>query len=105
MKIILTDGREVAVDWAHIRLDSFRSCSQDYEVMQPDPHMRGYTLCFLQFADGTQAVGKATCIMADNYDKARGRKISLVRALSNSLLCREDRQLVWQFLLRAGVRL
>lgn len=60
--------------------------------------LRGVTDCIIVYnnIDGDSvATGRAFCSMQDNFNKAKGRRISLTRALEQLGVSKEIRAIVW----------
>lgn len=61
------------------------------------PKFKGSTVCIIVDLDKqTTVVGEAFCSMDDNFDKNKGRKLSMHRALLSSSLTKPTRGKFWK---------
>lgn len=56
--------------------------------------VKASTACFLE-VDGRQSMGFAACSHLDAFNKERGRKLALARAIARAKLDKADRTAVW----------
>lgn len=95
-------GKEYLIDWMHAQYPRPESLLlENGKEMQ----VRGNTTCIIQPAEGmtppevtpsAMVVGIAWCAAADVFEKEKGRKVSLARALEESGMPREDRTIIWR---------
>jgi hypothetical protein len=81
-RLTAENGMEIAFGFSHSKLDPTAAKA------------KAITLCHLSVAD-KRVTAFALCSVKDNFNKEKGRKIALSRALQESGLGREDRELVW----------
>lgn len=81
------DDKIYVVKWQHSQYNSTHRVSN------------GTTQCSIDDIKNTMPVHDATgiciCALGDNYDKNKGRKISMQRALEELDLSRSHRQIFW----------
>jgi hypothetical protein len=81
MKITIYPNLTIYVRWQHHR---------DGALVDP-----GTTCVIKQHEDEILGFGYAKKHPTDAFDKEKGRKLSLARALKNALLNKEEREIVW----------
>jgi hypothetical protein len=77
-------NEEISVRWRHFVADKF-------------------TKCIINVSD-REHVAHAKCSDVDTFSKKKGRKVSLIRALS-FLESKSDRRLIWNTLRERGVKI
>jgi len=55
-----------------------------------------FTYCYLLDGEYGVSVGYARCTVNDNFDKDKGRKISLARVLKKAEIPKEERTKIWE---------
>ena len=94
--------RAMSIRWTH-RHPEKDSDYLEFEniAIKKQSHIKGATRCTLAMLDkeGNKeivAITQAWCSVKDPYNKERGRKISLTRALNEAGLNKEERTQVWE---------
>lgn len=80
------DGQDYSVTFAYNRHDDGSPYSTDCEISKVNNG---------QFE--SIAFGCASCDSRDNFDKSKGRKLALAKALQGSIFNKEQREAVWVF--------
>lgn len=95
-------GRKVSFTFDHTLLKG------ENEVILPGVPVKGWTICTLEIeVPGSdlplQYRALAACSVKEGFDRAKGRKMSLARALQKSILDKEGRIAVWDRYFSRGV--
>lgn len=121
MRIKLTDGRAFRVTFRHLTEDAATDERREEAVKRlseieramglPYAQLIGLTDCFIEevvegrpLTRDADPLGTAVCSAHDTFDKARGRKISLARALVVLTPDRTIRKQFWDAYAREGNR-
>lgn len=95
--IFIKDGQvEWHLKWFHQpdRTETLISFQDGKKVETP---VKGVTTCSVFMIDGSEPLeylGQAYCSVKDEYNKEKGRKISLTKAVEN--LPKETRKIIWE---------
>ena len=81
------------------KLDALTDTPKPLRIVYGLPYdIRGVTDCLITYSSPTEEVnasGHAFCSYSDNYNKSKGRKISLARALAALDINKQIRTQVW----------
>lgn len=78
------NGQNYVIKWKHNNVDN------------ESFNFNGITSCYIKVNGQVISSSEAFCSKKDNYDKSKGRKISLARALKNVDIDKNDRKTVWK---------
>lgn len=82
------DGCELQYSFQHDRDVNF--------VIKPNKVITDVTSCKMLINGDTLITGTAACLQGDHFNKEKGRKIALARALKEAGVARDTRVLVWE---------
>jgi len=92
---------EYKIKWLHENNHQYHGESKG-KLSRRFPHVKQPSLTTCYIYQGETMIGKgiAVCKVGDNFNKTRGRKKSLKRALSNTDLTKEVRTVFWNEFLK-----
>lgn len=85
---VKVNGREIAFTFQHKTLPSLAEIRKGVLI-------KSITTATVDNGRGTTLVGRAMCSALDNFDKDKGRKIALAKALKESGLDHKERSIIW----------
>lgn len=96
IKARLQSGKLIGISFSHILKDA------DKQLKKNELPWTHETTCYVHEVDGVAGtwkemlgMGQSRCSPSDTFNKEKGRKIALVRALDDAAFNRSDRGAVW----------